>query len=76
MLSFLSINQNLGFSLCAPKSVYQSQKKPVLPSGLRTYFFENLMEILGFLLYPWRFQKKQGFTPRNFTKVCYSPQKF
>ena len=30
---FLLINQNLGVSLHAPKSNYQSQKQPILPPG-------------------------------------------
>ena len=29
----------------------------------------------GFLIYPWKLQEKQGFTPRNSTKLCYTPQK-
>ena len=43
---------------------------------LRTYFFETLLEFLGSLLYPWKFQTKQSFTPRNSTKLYYAPQKF
>ena len=38
--------------------------------GLRTYVFETPLEFLGFLLYQWKFQTKQGFTPRNSTKLC------
>ena len=34
------------------------------------------LEFLSFLLYPWKFQTKQGFTPRNSIKLCYTPQKF
>ena len=30
------------------------------------------LNFLDFLLYPWKFQAKQGFTPRNFTKLCYT----
>ena len=30
-------------------------------------------EVLDFLLYPWKFQAKQGFTPGNSTKLCYTP---
>ena len=29
---------------------------------LKTYFFETPLEFLGFLLYPWKFQTKQGLT--------------
>ena len=42
--------------------------------GLRTYVFEPPpLEFLGFLLYQWKFQTKQGFTPGNSTKLCYTP---
>ena len=41
--------------------------------GLRTCVFEKPLEFLGFLLYPWKSQTKQGFTPRNSTKLCYIP---
>ena len=40
--------------------------------GLRTYVFENPLKFLGFLLYQLKFQTKQGFTPRNSTKLCYT----
>ena len=39
-------------------------------------FFKIPLQILDFLLYPWKLQTKQGFTTRNFTKLCYIPQKF
>ena len=45
---------------------------------LRIYFLEPpspQLEFLDFLLYPWKFQTKQGFTPRNSTKLCYTPWK-
>ena len=32
-------------------------------------FWKLPLEFLGFLLYPWKFQTKQGFTPRNPTKL-------
>ena len=38
--------------------------------------FWKPLGILRFLLYPWKFQTKQGFTLINFTKLCYTPQKF
>ena len=44
--------------------------------GLRTWFFEKTPGFLGFLIYPWKFQAKQSFTPRSSTKLCYTPQKF
>ena len=34
------------------------------------------MELLGFLLYLWKFQTKESFTPRNSTKLCYTFWKF
>ena len=43
---------------------------------LRTYVFEKTPGIFRFLFYPWKFQTKQGITPRNSTKLCYTPQKF
>ena len=36
---------------------------------LRTYLLP--LDFLNFLLYPWKFQTKQGLTPRNSTKFCY-----
>ena len=36
---YLILNQNLGVSLCIPKSHYQSQKQPVLPPRHRFSFF-------------------------------------
>ena len=45
-----------------------SRKK--LTGGLKTCL------ILCFLLYPWKFQTKQSFSPRNSTKLCYTTQKF
>ena len=43
----------------------------------RTYFLKKkTLTFLGFSLYPWRFQTKQSFTPRNSTRLCYTPQKF
>ena len=39
-------------------------------------FCKPPLEFLGFLLYPWKLQTKQSFTPRNSTKLCYTPQKF
>ena len=33
------------------------------------------LEFLGFLLYPWKVEIKQGFAPRNSTKLCYTPRK-
>ena len=39
--------------------------------GLRTYFLNPPPGILGFLIYPWKFQRKfQGFSPRNSAKLC------
>ena len=38
--------------------------------------FWKPLRIFRFLLYPWKFQTKQGFTRVNFTKLCYTPQKF
>ena len=46
------------------------QKKKKLTGGLRTYL------ILCFFLYPWKFQTKQSFSPRNSTKLRYTTQKF
>ena len=54
--------------------IFQKKNKK---GELRTYFSETSpLELLGFLLYPWKFQTKQSFTPRNSTKLCYTPQKF
>ena len=36
-----------------------------------TYFFENPLEFLAFLLYPWKFQIKQSFTTMNSTKLLH-----
>ena len=33
---------------------------------------EKLLEILGLLLYPWKFGTKQNFTLGNFAKLCYT----
>ena len=52
---------------------YSKKKKKKKQSVLRKYSFETYLEVLDFLLYPWKFQKKQGFTPSNSTKLCYSP---
>ena len=45
------------------------QRKPK-QEGLKTYFFEKLLESLGLSLYLWKFQRKQSFTPENFTGTC------
>ena len=37
------------------------QKKQT--GALRTYIFENLLEFLAFLIYTWKLQAKQSFTP-------------
>ena len=39
---------------------------------LKNYFFENPLEFLGFLLYTWKFQIKQGFIHPLFIET---PQK-
>ena len=39
-------------------------------------FCNNLLEFFGSLFYPWKFQTKQVFTPRNSTKLYYTPRKF
>ena len=39
-------------------------------------FLKNLLEVLGFLLYPWNFRTKQSFTPGNSAKLCYTPWRF
>ena len=36
-------------------------------------FLETPLEFLGFLLFPWKFETKQGFTPRNPTKLRNTP---
>ena len=38
--------------------------------------FLDSLKCLGFLLYLYKFQTKQGFTPRNSIKFCYIPWKF
>ena len=45
------------------------QKKKNKQEG--TYFFENPLEFLAFLLYPWKFQIKQSFTTINSTKLLH-----
>ena len=42
----------------------------------KSTFLKTSLEFLGFLLYQWKFQTKQGFTRRNSTKLCYTPWKF
>ena len=32
---------------------------------------KTLLQFLGFLLYPWKFEPKHGFTPRNSTKLLH-----
>ena len=59
-----------------PIGLFQEKTKEGGGAGLRTYFFEHPLEFLGFLLYPWKFQKKQRFTLRKSTKLCYTPRKF
>ena len=44
--------------------------------GHFTYFFNQALEFLGLLLYPWKFWKKQSFTPGNSGNLCYTPGKF
>ena len=44
--------------------------------GFTSFLKTPPFEFLHFLLYPWKFQTKQGFTPRNSTKLCYAPWKF
>ena len=65
--------------------VCRSQPKPnQLSNGifqkksrrLRTYFFKKTLEFLGLSLYPWKFRRKQSFTPENSTKFCYTSWKF
>ena len=34
------------------------------------FFWNPPLEFLGFLLYYWKFQTKQSFTPRGSTKLC------
>ena len=44
--------------------LFQKKKKT---SGIEEILFLKLpLEFLGFLFYPWKLQKKQSFTPRNF----------
>ena len=56
--------------------LFQKKKKNRGKGRLRTYVFEKAPGIFRFLFYPWKFQTKQGITPRNSTKLCYTPQKF
>ena len=39
-------------------------------------FWNPPRKYLGFVLYPWRFQIKQTFTPRNSTKLLHVSEKF
>ena len=34
-------------------------------------FLKRPLEFLAFLLYPWKFQAKQSFTPRSSTKLLH-----
>ena len=50
--------------------VWQGQKcNSKCPNDINTEWAipENFF---SFLLYPWKFQTKQGFTPRNYTQLC------
>ena len=60
------------FALAIPEKNKQGR------GGLRTYLFENPLQFLGFLLYPWKFKNKtkDNFTPKNSTKLCYTSRKF
>ena len=50
-------------------------RKKSIQGGWGQTFLETPWNFLGFLLYPWKYQTKQSFTPRNSTKLCYTPQK-
>ena len=39
-------------------------------------FLKKPLEFLGLSLYTWGFHTKQGFTPGNSTKLCYTPWNF
>ena len=41
-----------------------------------SYFFQKIPGIFRFVIYPWKFWRKQSFTLRNFTKLYYNPWEF
>ena len=52
-----------------------SKKKQTGKGGWGHTFLKPPKEFLGVLVYPWKFQTKQGFTSGNSTKFCYTPRK-
>ena len=63
-----SLQRGQGSKPLPPQNNGLFQKK-IKHGGFRTHFLEPRLEYLGYLLYPWKFQTKQGFTPRNSTKL-------
>ena len=63
--------RNLEFVYLKPDFVYVIFSWCFIVSRLG-YF----RKVWGFLLYPWKFQTKQGLASRNSTKFCYTSQKF
>ena len=56
----------------------KKKKKEEGGGGVKDLLFKNpTLKFLGFLLYLWKFQRKQDFfAHRNSIKLCYNPQKF
>ena len=66
-LSHTTPNENLVLSRIQTASCCRKKPNTV---GWGYTFLKTLLEFLYFLLYPWKFQTKQGFTPRSSTKLC------
>ena len=59
-----------------PRLIGIPEKRKKNMGGWGHSFLKTTLEFLDFLIYPWKLQIKQSFTPRNSTKLCYLPWKF